>query len=304
MHVSAGTVRIGARASPLSLWQARWVASRLRTELPDHDMELVTVTTRGDVHTGPLTGAAGEIGFFTSEIETALLNQRVDVAVHSLKDLPTSDSGSLLVVAVPLRDDPSDVLVSRTGQPLSELSKGARVGTSSPRRACLVRSLRPDVEVVPIRGNVDTRVRKVQEGNFDAVVLAAAGLFRLGLLDLVSERFDPGLLPPAPGQGALAVQARPDDKVLIAALKRIDEPDARESTAAERACLQALGGGCSRPIGAHARFVTNRLTLTAFVGSEDGSRVVRTEASGDSAEELGRSVAAELLRMGAGELLV
>ncbi|MDH3422943.1 MAG: hydroxymethylbilane synthase, partial [Gemmatimonadota bacterium] len=204
-----GTIRIGTRGSTLALWQARWVAERLGVELPGYKLEVVTVTTRGDVTAGPLTGATGEIGFFTSEIEAALLEGRVDLAVHSLKDLPTAEDGPP-VVAIPLRGDPCDVLVSRTRQALADLPEGARVGTSSPRRSCLVRSRRPDLEVVPIRGNVDSRVRKVREGAFDAVVLAAAGLDRLGLGDEVSERFDPRLLPPAPGQGALAVQARAD----------------------------------------------------------------------------------------------
>jgi len=300
--VSAGTVRIGTRGSTLALWQAHWVAERLRVELPDHDLEVVTVTTRGDVLTGPLTGAAGEIGFFTSEIEAALLEGRVDLAVHSLKDLPTDQDGPQ-VVAIPLRDDPADVLVSRMRRPLADLPEGATVGTSSPRRSCLVRSRRPDLEVVPIRGNVDSRVRKVREGAFDAVVLAAAGLDRLGMGDEVSERFDPRLLPPAPGQGALAVQARADTGMLFDALLRIDDPMARRTATAERVCLAALGGGCARPIGAHAWFEKSQLTLIGFVGSEDGSKTVRAEASGESAEELARSVAADLFRRGARELL-
>jgi len=301
--VSAGVVRIGTRGSTLALWQASWVAERLRVELPDHQVELVTVTTRGDVQAGPLTGAPGEIGFFTSEIETALLEGRVDVAVHSLKDLPASDEGRIPVVAIPLRDDPRDVLVSRDGHLLSDLPRGARVGTSSPRRACLIRSRRPDVEIEPIRGNVDSRIQRVEEGLFDAVVLAAAGLARLGMEDSISERFDPRLLPPAPGQGALAVQSRADADALTDALIRLDDPAARRTSTAERVCLQALGGGCSRPIGAHARLEAGRLALNAFVGSEDGSRILRAEVAGESPDELGEAVAAELLRLGAAELL-
>jgi hydroxymethylbilane synthase len=266
-------------------------------------MELVPVSTRGDVHVGALVGGAGEIGFFTSEIEAALLDGRVDVAVHSLKDLPASDPDALPIVAVPLRDDASDVLVSRGGVPLSGLAPGARVGTSSPRRMCLVRSRRSDVEVAPIRGNVETRLKKVEAGEYDAVVLAAAGLARLGRGGAISERFDPRLLPPAPGQGALAVQVRERDGDLFDALRRIDDHSARSTSTAERACLRALGGGCARPIGAHAVLHDGRLTLAAFVGSEDGSRIVRTEASGSSAEDLGRAVAEELIRMGVGELL-
>jgi hydroxymethylbilane synthase len=301
--VSARTVRIGTRGSTLALWQAHWVAARLRNELPDHDFEVVRVATRGDDYAGPFTGAPGEIGFFTSEIEAALLEGHVDVAVHSLKDLPTSEDGMPPVVAVPLRDDPADVLVSRNGGRLAELPEGARVGTSSPRRTCLIRSLRPDVEVVPIRGNVDTRVQRVREGGFDAAVLAAAGLARLGLEGVVSERFDPQFFPPAPGQGALAVQARESSGALLDALRGIDDSTARRTTTAERVCLQALGGGCARPIGAHARWADDRLTLTGFVGAEDGGTLVRAQASGATADELGRAVAAELLRLGAGKLL-
>jgi hydroxymethylbilane synthase len=258
--------------------------------------------TRGDTQPGPLTGSSGEIGFFTSEIVAALMDGRVDVAVHSLKDLPTQEVGPP-IVAIPLRDDPADVLVSRTGRPLAELEPGAVVGTSSPRRACMVRSLRPDLRVSPIRGNVDTRVTRVREGRFDAAVLAAAGLTRLGMDDFVSERFDPRELPPAPGQGALAVQAREDDADLLDALRRMDDQAARRTSTAERACLHALGGGCARPIGAHARLEHDSITLYAMVGSLDGSTVVRAQASGKAAADLGRTVADELLDAGARELL-
>jgi hydroxymethylbilane synthase len=296
-------VRIGTRGSTLALWQARWVADRLRAELPGHDIELVPVTTRGDVHTGAFTGAPGEIGFFTSEIEAALLDGRVDLAVHSLKDLPSAEQARLPVLAVPLRTDPADVLVARGGLALAELPEGARVGTSSPRRTCLVKSRRPDVRIVPLRGNVDTRVKKVDVGEYDAIVLAAAGLARLGLDEVVTERFDPAAFPPAPGQGALAVQARDVAGPLAEALSRIDDPAARAATTAERVCLDELGGGCARPIGAFASGVSAGLELTAFVGSEDGSTVLRAMGVGTDPEVLGRALAAELLERGAGELL-
>ncbi|MGD8730082.1 MAG: hydroxymethylbilane synthase [Gemmatimonadota bacterium] len=301
--MSAGTVRIGTRGSTLALWQARWVADRLRAELPDRDIELVPVTTRGDVHAGPLTGSAGEIGFFTSEIEAALIDGRVDLAVHSLKDLPTADQARLPVVAVPLRHDPADVLVGRDGLTLERLPRSARVGTSSPRRTCLVRSRRPDLEIAPLRGNVDTRVKKVEAGEYDAIVLAMAGVARLGLERVVTERFDPAAFPPAPGQGALAVQVGETGGAVAEALARLDDEAARSATAAERACLQELGGGCARPIGAYARAVAAGLELTAFVGAEDGSRVVRAVGTGADPETVGRAVAAELFERGAGDLL-
>lgn len=299
----AGAVRIGTRGSALALWQARWVEERLRLELPGRGTELVTVTTRGDVHTGAFTGAPEEVGFFTSGIEAALLEGRVDVAVHSLKDLPATGGAGLPVLAVPLRDDPADVLVSRSGEPLDALPPGARVGTSSPRRTCLILALRPDLVVEPIRGNVDTRVSKVRAGDFDATVLAAAGLARLGMADAAAERFDPVDFPPAPGQGALAVQAREDDDELLAAVRRIDDARARTTADTERICLEALGGGCARPIGAHARFDEGRIVLTAVVGTLDGSKLLRAERAGTNPAELGRTVAEELLRLGADRLL-
>jgi len=302
--VSAGKVRIGTRGSVLALWQAGWVADRLRAELPDHDIELVPVTTRGDVQTGPLTGGPGEIGFFTTEIEAALLEGRVDVAVHSLKDLPTAEAERFPVAAVPLRHDPADVLVAQDGLTLSELPEGAVVGTSSPRRTCLIRSRRPDVRVTPIRGNVDTRVGKVEAGEYDAAVLAAAGLTRLGLEGAITERFDPTHFPPAPGQGALAVQVGSGvPETVRAAVAAIDDPGGRRTAEAERVCLAALGGGCALPIGAHAVVTRGGLELFAFVGAADGTRILRAHGVGDGPEALGAAVAAELEAMGSGELL-
>jgi hydroxymethylbilane synthase len=301
--VPAGTVRIGTRGSALALWQARWVEERLRRELPGRAFELVPVTTRGDVQAGPFTGAPDEIGFFTSGIEAALLEGRIDVAVHSLKDLPTSEGARPPVLAVPLRDDPADVLVSRGGETLQALPSGARVGTSSPRRTCLVLARRPDLLVEPIRGNVDTRVSRIRAGDYDATVLAAAGLGRLGMSHVAVERFDPVAFPPAPGQGALAVQAREDDPELLAAVRRIDDPGARAATEAERLCLEALAGGCARPIGAYARHDGDRLVLTAVVGTPDGAKLLRAERSATTAGDVGRAVAEELLRLGAGSLL-
>lgn len=296
------SVRVGTRGSPLALWQARWVAERLAPLVPDAAVEIVTVRTRGDEHRGPLTGA-GESGLFTSELEAAVADGRVDLAVHSLKDLPVSFPGALPVAAVPLRGDPWDALVSRDGGELTALREGGRVGTSSPRRACLVLSRRPDVEIVPLRGNVGTRVRGVEEGRVDAVVLAAAGLERLGLADRISQRMDPRDFPPAPGQGALAVQVRQGDGALYEAVSSLDDPEARETSSAERTCLAALGGGCQRPIGAYASSADGLVRLTAFVGSPDGRTVLRAEACGPEAEAVGQEVAEALLLQGAAELL-
>lgn len=300
--MSAG-VRIGCRGSELSTWQARWVAARLEVALPNLAVELVEITTRGDRHHGSFEGLS-ETGMFTSELEAALDAGRIDVAVHSLKDLPVSDGAGWPVVSIPLRDDPADALVSREGYALAELPAGARVGTASPRRACLIRARRPELEVVPARGNVDTRVRHLEEGRYDALVLAVAGLTRLGLDGKISERLDARTFPPAPGQGALALQARDDDHAVTAAVVGMEDPRARRTTDAERSCLSALGGGCSRPIGAHARIGDGgELTVWACVGSPDGSRILRTETSGQVPEEVGRAAAASLLDQGARGLL-
>ncbi|HSH76655.1 MAG TPA: hydroxymethylbilane synthase, partial [Longimicrobiales bacterium] len=268
----------------------------------DRSVEIVTVTTRGDELEGPLS-ETGEVGLFTSTLERALLHGSVDVAVHSLKDLPVADGSAVPVVAVPLRGDPADALVSRSGEPLAGLPAGAKIGTSSPRRGSMILAQRPDARVVPIRGNVDGRVRQLDEGHFDAIVLAIAGLSRLGLEDRVSERFDPRAFPPAPGQGALAVQARSDDTRLHSAVLHLDDPEARSMTSAERACLEALGGGCSRPLGVHAWREGETIGVAAAIGSLDGTKVVRGEAFGSTAEGAGRAAAEWLLRSGGEELL-
>jgi hydroxymethylbilane synthase len=297
-----GDVRLGTRGSKLSLWQARWVAMRLAAALPGRRIEIVPMVTRGDVEGGPLTELT-EAGAFTSELERALTQGRIDVAVHSAKDLPLSAPGAIEVAAVPLRSDPADALVSRDGARLAALPEGARVGTSSPRRASLVRAVRPDVAVLPIRGNVDTRVRRLDDGEYDALLLAVAGLERLGLAARIGERLDPRAFPPAPGQGALAVQVIDADAMLAAAVSSIDDVRAHAAVAAERACLRVLGGGCSKPVGAHATWVDDELELTGVVGSLDGLTVLRASSSGQDAERLGRRVADELTSLGAGRLL-
>jgi hydroxymethylbilane synthase len=214
-----------------------------------------------------------------------------------------STPGGGEVAAVPLRADAADAVVSRSGLPLGSLPAGARVGTSSPRRASLVRSLRPDVEILPLRGNVDTRVRRVDDGTYDAILLAVAGLERLGLASRIVERLDPRAYPPAPGQGALALQVGDTDTKLRAAVGAIDDARAHAVVSAERCCLRALGGGCSRPIGAYATWVGDELELTGVVGSTDGATIVRAVATGREAAALGERVAADLMAAGAGKLL-
>jgi len=295
-------VRLGTRGSKLSLWQARWVAMRLATGLPGWRVDIVPIVTRGDVDQHPFTELT-EPGVFTSELEAALGDGRIDVAAHSAKDLPVSGTEAAHIAAVPVRADPADALVSRDGHTLATLPAGARVGTSSPRRASLVRSIRPDVEILPLRGNVDRRVVRLDDGVYDAIVLAVAGLERLGLGERVSERLDPRAFPPAPGQGAIAVQVGTTHAKVRAAVEALDDVRAHARVRAERECLRALGGGCARPIGAYATWVGDDLELTAVVGSLDGRTMLRAVASGRGADAVATDVAAELLAAGAGALL-
>jgi hydroxymethylbilane synthase len=302
MNDSAAGVRLGTRGSKLSLWQARWVAMRLATALPGRRIEIVPIVTRGDVDREPFTELT-EAGVFTSELDVALADGRIDVAVHSAKDLPVSGAGAAPITAVPVRADAADALVSRDGRTLASLPAGARVGTSSPRRTSLVRSLRPDVEILPLRGNVDTRVARLDEGAYDAILLAVAGLERLGLGERVSERLDPRAFPPAPGQGALAVQVGAADAKVRAAVEAMDDARAHARIRAERECLRALGGGCSRPVGAYATWVGDDLELTAVVGSLDGRTMLRAVATRPDAHTVAAEVASALLAAGAQALL-
>ena len=301
--MSAGNVRLGTRGSALARWQAEWVADRLRGELPDASIEIVPIRARGDRHPGSLSAHGGGPGHFTSDLEDALASGVVDVAVHSLKDLPIELAAGLELAAVPLRDDSRDALVSRSGEALADLPEGARVGTSSPRRASLLRSLRPDLEIVAARGNVDSRVRAVAEGRYDAVVLALAGLLRLGLEARVAESFPARSFPPAPGQGALAVQVRCDDAAVREAVARTDDVTARSTAAAERAFLAGLGGGCSLAVGAHAWLEEGTVGLVGFVGSADGRTILRAEETADSPDAVGLAAAERVLAAGAAELL-
>jgi hydroxymethylbilane synthase len=296
------TVRVGTRRSPLAMVQAHWVASRL-VEL-GHTVELVPVVTEGDVSRAPLSQLGGT-GVFVSALREALLGGAIDVAVHSLKDLPTAPAEGLAVAAVPPREDPRDALVARDRLELDGLPPGARVGTGSPRRAAQLRAHRTDLSVVDIRGNVDTRLGLVTDGTVDAVVLARAGLARLGRLDRVTEVIEPSVMLPAPGQGALAVETRADgaaDPALQNSLRTLDDPASRAAVTAERAVLAGLEAGCSAPVGALAvvdepGFAEPELTLQAVVGSIGGATVRRmsitTPLSG--AEPAGHALAARLL---------
>jgi len=291
---------IGSRGSQLALWQARWVQERLSARGFESRVEIIKTT--GDKITDIPLGSFGGKGLFTKEIEEALLAGDVDLAVHSLKDLPTEMPKGLEIVAIPKREDPRDAIV---GRKLAELREGAKVGTSSLRRSTQLQQLRPDLQIESVRGNVDTRLRKLDEGQYDAIVLAAAGLTRLGLGARIAERLTPEVMCPAVGQGALAIECRADAGPASTACRPLDHAETRASVVAERSLLAALGGGCSTPIGAYAHVSTQRLTLVAVVLSPDGGQSVRETAEGSAAdaERIGRELGARLLSRGAAQIL-
>ena len=291
-------LRLGTRASPMAIAQSRLVAS-LITDLTGRQVELVRVTTLGDLSQAQLTQIGGT-GVFVSGLRRSLQAGEVDLAVHSLKDLPTRQPEGIVLAAVPARADPRDALAASGGAKLADLPPGARIGTGSPRRAAQLLMMRPDLRPVAIRGNAGTRLARVGSGDLDAVVLAYAGLARIGRLDAVTQVFEPDEMLPAPGQGALAVEsaaARPD---LAELLSGIDDAPSRAAATAERALLAALEAGCSAPVGAYAAG-TDVLRLRGLVVAADGGMALRASASGPAseAERLGRAVAADLLARGA-----
>ena len=290
---------IASRGSQLALWQARWVEAKLAAL--GHSCRIEIVKTTGDRITDVPLAQVGSKGLFTKEIEEALLEGRADLAVHSLKDLPTELPEGLALAAVPEREDARDAVVGRR---LADLAPGARVGTSSLRRAAQLRQLRPDVAIESVRGNLDTRLRKLAEGRYDAILLAAAGLKRLGWEDRIAEILPPETMCSAVGQGALAIEARPDGAGWEAC-RPLDHPATRAAVTAERGLLAALGGGCQVPIGAHAILENGALHLRAIVASPDGNRLIRGDARGPvaDADALGRRLGADLLARGAKEIL-
>jgi hydroxymethylbilane synthase len=300
--VSRPVLRLGTRKSPMAMVQAGHVA-QLITQSTGVPVELVGLTSFGDVTRAHLPDIGGT-GVFVSGLRESLLGGDIDLAVHSLKDLPTASMPGITLAAVPARDDPRDALAGRDGAKLADLPPGALIGTGSPRRAAQLRLMRPDLRPVPIRGNAGTRLEKVISGEVDAVVLAYAGLARIGQLDRVSQVFEPDEMIPAPGQGALAVECRADDPDLAELLGLADDPGSRAAVTAERTVLAELQAGCSAPLGAYAAG-TQVLHLTAVMVADDG-RAVRAWLSGPAAdaERLGRDVAAELLRQGAGTTVV
>lgn len=302
-------IRIGARGSKLSLQQAETVRSRLAAAYPARAFDIVVIATKGDLTLDTPLPEIGGKGVFTLEIEQALRLGQIDLAVHSLKDLPTEPVPGIVIGAVPERGDVSDAVISRSGVPLLDLPIGATIGTSSHRRAGQLRRMRPDFQPISIRGNIDNRIRKTFDprGPYDAAVLATAGLERIGLLDAAVERIPLELMLPAPGQGALGVQCR-DDEASRAFLSAIDNPAARFATSAERAFLAGVGGGCSAPIACYGQLVGHRLTLHGRIVALDASGQVDVRLTRDVFDEAGAIaagalLASEALHSGAAELL-
>ena len=295
---------VGSRSSPLSLKQTEEVLRPLRLAHPDIEFVIVLITTDGDRHkTAPLLSMAR--GMFAKEIENALLNEEIDFAVHSAKDLTTTLPDGLVLAAIAERKDPRDVLVNRWGLPLEKLPPGARLGTSSPRRTAQLRAVRPDLDILPIRGNVDTRLNKATGDEYDGVVLAAAGLERLDRLSEVSEYLSPDICIPEAGQGALAVEARASDTEVLGVLAGADHRPTSTAVRAERAFLQAIGGGCTVPVAAYAQIAGDELNISAMAAVPDGSRLFRIQVSSgaDDAESAGHKAAQALIDTGAAEIV-
>ncbi|HVO33535.1 MAG TPA: hydroxymethylbilane synthase [Elusimicrobiota bacterium] len=309
-------IRLGTRRSALARAQSEWVAQKLQAAHPDIRIDTVLITTSGDRRTATAeresaltrepTPTGGLKALFTKEIEDALLDGRIDLAVHSMKDLPSELPDGLLIAAVPRREDPRDAWISKVGRPFRELPQGARVGTGSVRRQAQLRHHRPDLEVVPLSGNVDTRLERLRVESWDGIVLAAAGLRRLGRATETMEALPPEIMVPAVGQGALAIEIRSRDaEPLRMWLASMDDPDTHCAVRAERAFSQRLGGGCQSPIAAYAGLAGTRLSIVGVMASRDGAQLLRERAEGSArdAETIGRRLAETLLGRGGAALL-
>jgi hydroxymethylbilane synthase len=298
-------LKIGTRASKLALWQANWVKSALIEAYPQQNIELVTIKTKGDkILDVPLAKVGGK-GLFVKEIEQALLDGRIDIAVHSMKDMPAEIPAGLYIGAIPARGDSADVLISKNDLHFSELKQGGVIGTSSLRRGAQIRHMRPDIVIVPLRGNVETRLKKLQTENMDAVVLAAAGVKRLNLEHRITEYLDSDIMLPAVGQGALSIEIRQNDPDIQSIIETLDDPHTRAIVTGERAFLNYLGGSCQVPIAGHGEINRDTFNLTGLVADLDGSRILKATLSGstDSTETIGIRLAQQLLDRGADKIL-
>lgn len=298
------SITIGTRGSQLALWQAQFVQKQLNTHFPDTAVSLKIIKTTGDaVQNRSLLGLGK--GVFTKEIETALLNGQIDLAVHSLKDLPTELPDGLCIAAIPAREDARDVLVTGSGMRLAQLPHHAKIGTTSPRRKAQLLYARPDLDIVEVRGNIDTRLRKLHETELDGIILAAAGIKRLLKPEIITQFFNTELMVPAVGQGALAIEARDEDNTVAERLAPLNDARAAAEVTAERTVLETLGGGCHVPIGANAKHVNGQLSLIGCVCHPNGTERIVEQAIGtpDDAQHLGVVVAEKLRNSGAAKLL-
>ena len=303
--MTSKTIKIGTRGSKLALWQANWVKSALNAGNTSIAVELVPIKTRGDkIIDVPLAKVGGK-GLFVKEIEDALLNGRIDLAVHSMKDMPSEIPDGLCVGAIPEREIPQDVLISKKGLLLHDLMPGARIGTSSLRRSAQLLHARPDLVILPLRGNIDTRLKKLETENLDAIILAAAGVIRLGLENRITEYMDENVMLPAVGQGALCIEIRQNDPEIEPIITSLNHQETWTVVMGERAFLNRLEGGCQVPIAAHGKIEKNTFTLCGLVASVDGATVIKETLSGpeDSSESTGVKLADRLLSMGAKTLM-
>jgi hydroxymethylbilane synthase len=292
---------IGSRGSQLALWQANHIAARLREHA--HDVAIEIIHTTGDKIADVALAKVGAKGMFTKEIEEALADKQIDLAVHSLKDLPTDISSEFEIGAIPLREDPRDAFCSVKYSFIEQLPPSARIGTSSLRREAQLRALRPNLDIQPLRGNVDTRLRKLESVEYDAIILAAAGLNRLGRVDAIRQIISADVMCPAAGQGALAIEIRTGDSAVRDALAFMDDAATRAEVDCERALLRSMGGGCQVPIGASAQWSNRQLRLQAVVASPDGKSVLRDSAEGEDAATLGQLLGSRLLKNGGAAIL-
>ncbi len=303
--MSTQTIRIATRQSPLAMWQAEFVRDRLMEAHPGLQVKLLGMTTQGDqILNSPLAKIGGK-GLFVKELEVSMLNGESDIAVHSMKDVPVDFPEGLHLAVICEREDPRDAFVSNNYKTLDELPQGARVGTSSLRRQCQLREKRPDLDIIDLRGNVNTRLRKLDEGQYDAIILAAAGLIRLGFNDRITQLMETDISLPAIGQGAVGIECRSDDARVNALLAPLNDPDTYTRVMAERAMNNRLEGGCQVPIAGHALLDGNTVHLRGLVGQPDASEMIRGEITGlaSEAEQLGIKLADDLLSRGAKEIL-
>jgi len=302
---------IGTRGSKLALWQAEWVKSEIQHLHSEIEISLIKIKTTGDMILDVPLAKIGGKGLFVKEIEEAILRHKVDMAVHSMKDVPTELPEGLHLAAICRREDPRDALITKVQssefkvQSYKDLPHGATVGTSSLRRLCQLRNIRPDLKIVQLRGNLDTRIRKLDEGQFDAIIVAVAGVKRLGLAYRITEILEPEICLPAIGQGAIGIECRVNDKVINTILGALNHQETSISVRAERALLRKLGGGCQVPIAAYARIEDGRVIMDGLVGSITGERVIKSHAEGklEDHERLGTNLAEDLLSRGAKEIL-